>query len=166
MTRSSATVVVPLHLRDGGVRPEYAKPGDAGADLASTEELVLGPGCRALVRTGVAVAVPDGYVGLVNPRSGLAARHGVGIVNAPGTIDSGYRGEILVNLVNLGSEDVTIRRGDRIAQLLIMPVVQAEFLPVDSLPGSDRGDTGHGSSGGFAAARTTDSSDTDSNNAT
>lgn len=157
MTGPSSTVVVPLHLRDGGVRPEYAKPGDAGADLASIEELVLGPGSRALVRTGVAVAVPDGYVGLVNPRSGLAARHGVGIVNAPGTIDSGYRGEILVNLVNLGSEEVVIRRGDRIAQLLIMPVARAEFLSVDSLPDSDRGDTGHGSSGGFAAAHTTDS---------
>lgn len=161
MTRPSAPVVVPLHLRDGGVRPEYAKPGDAGADLSSIENLVLGPGSRALVRTGVAVAVPEGYVGLVNPRSGLAARHGVGIVNAPGTIDSGYRGEILVNLVNLGSEDVAIRHGDRIAQLLIMPIVQAEFLPVDSLPGSDRGDTGHGSSGGFAEARTTDSHETD-----
>jgi dUTP pyrophosphatase len=148
----SATVVVPLHLRDGGLAPTYAKPGDAGADLASVEHHVLTPGSRALVRTGVAVAVPDGFVGLVHPRSGLAARHGVSIVNAPGTIDSGYRGEILVNLVNLGSEDVTVRRGDRIAQLVIVPVVQAQFLPVDSLPESDRGETGHGSSGGFHAA--------------
>lgn len=155
MTGPTSTVVVPLHLRDGGARPQYAKPGDAGADLASIEDLVLVPGGRALVRTGVAVAVPPGHVGLVNPRSGLAARHGVGIVNAPGTIDSGYRGEILVNLVNLGSEDVAIRRGDRIAQLLIVPVVQAEFLPVDSLPDSDRGETGHGSSGGFAAGSST-----------
>jgi len=144
-------VHVPLYLAAGASAPVYAKPGDAGADLAATEDRTLAPGERALVGTGVRVAIPDGYVGLVHPRSGLAARHGISIVNAPGTIDSGYRGEILVNLVNLGTEPWTCTAGDRIAQLLIMPVVRAEFEPVDSLPGSERGDTGHGSSGGFGS---------------
>lgn len=143
---------VPLRLLDDGRAPAYAKPGDAGADLSATTSVTLEPGERALVPTGVAVAIPVGFVGLVHPRSGLAHRHGLSIVNAPGTIDSGYRGEILVNLVNLGTETVRLQAGDRIAQLLIMPVVTATFLPVDSLPESDRGDTGHGSSGGLAAA--------------
>lgn len=132
-----------------GALPSYAHPGDAGADLRAVEDVVLAPGERALVGTGVAVAIPEGYVGLVHPRSGLAARHGLSIVNAPGTIDSGYRGEILVNLVNLGAEPVHLGAGDRIAQLLVIPVVTAEFIAVDSLPESVRGDTGHGSSGGF-----------------
>lgn len=140
---------IPLRLSAGAVAPAYAKPGDAGADLSATSDVSLAPGERALVGTGVAVAIPRGYAGLVHPRSGLAARHGLSIVNAPGTIDSGYRGEILVNLVNLGTEPVHLRAGDRIAQLLIVPVVTAEFVPVDSLPESVRGDTGHGSSGGF-----------------
>ena len=144
------SVAVPLRLLDGGRAPAYAKPGDAGADLSATVEVSLGPGERALVPTGVAVAVPAGTVGLVHPRSGLAARHGIGIVNAPGTIDSGYRGEILVNLVNLGTEPFLVRPGDRIAQLLVVPVLRADFVTVDSLPESDRGETGHGSSGGFA----------------
>lgn len=142
---------VPLYLAAGASAPVYAKPGDAGADLAATEDRTLAPGERALVGTGVRVAIPDGYVGLVHPRSGLAARHGISIVNAPGTIDSGYRGEILVNLVNLGTEPWTCTAGDRIAQLLIMPVVRAEFVEADSLPESERGDTGHGSSGGFGS---------------
>lgn len=142
---------VPLQLATGASTPVYAKPGDAGADLAATEDRTLAPGERALVGTGVRVAIPDGYVGLVHPRSGLAARHGISIVNAPGTIDSGYRGEILVNLVNLGTEPWTCTAGDRIAQLLIMPVVRAEFVEADSLPESERGDTGHGSSGGFGS---------------
>lgn len=146
------TLQIPLRLLDGGRAPAYAKPGDAGADLSAATSVTLGPGERTLVPTGVAVAIPPGYVGLVHPRSGLAHRHGLSIVNAPGTIDSGYRGEILVNLVNLGAETVRLSAGDRIAQLLIMPVATATFLPVDSLPGSDRGDTGHGSSGGLAAA--------------
>ncbi len=146
------TLEIPLRLLDGGHAPAYAKPGDAGADLSATEAVRLEPGERALVPTGVAVAIPSGYVGLVHPRSGLAHRHGLSIVNAPGTIDSGYRGEILVNLVNLGREPVQLSAGDRIAQLLIVPVVTASFVRVDSLPDSDRGDTGHGSSGGFAAA--------------
>lgn len=145
-------LTVPLRLADGAVPPAYAKPGDAGADLSSRDELTLAPGERALVRTGVAVAVPAGCAGLVHPRSGLATRHGISIVNAPGTIDSGYRGEILVNLINLGSEPFVVRAGDRIAQLLIVPVHQVEFVTVDSLPESDRGETGHGSSGGFSAA--------------
>lgn len=140
---------IPLRLSPGAVAPAYAKPGDAGADLSATEGVSLAPGERALVGTGVAVAIPEGYVGLVHPRSGLAARHGLSIVNAPGTIDSGYRGEILVNLVNLGAEPVHLGAGDRIAQLLVIPVVTAEFIAVDSLPESVRGDTGHGSSGGF-----------------
>lgn len=146
------TLQIPLRLLDGGRAPAYAKPGDAGADLSTTIPVTLEPGARSLVPTGVTVAIPPGYVGLVHPRSGLAHRHGLSIVNAPGTIDSGYRGEILVNLVNLGTETVRLSAGDRIAQLLVMAVVTATFLPVDSLPESARGDTGHGSSGGLAAA--------------
>jgi dUTP pyrophosphatase len=147
---AEGTVPVPVEVRDGGRPPAYAKPGDAGADLAAAEDIALAPGERALVRTGVAVALPDGSVGLVTPRSGLAARHGLSIVNAPGVIDSGYRGEILVNLVNLGTRQVHLSRGDRIAQMLVVPVLTGEFISVDSLPASDRGETGHGSSGGFA----------------
>jgi dUTP pyrophosphatase len=133
--------------------PTYAHPGDAGADLHAAVELTLLPGQRALVPTGVALAIPEGFVGLVHPRSGLAARHGITIVNAPGTVDAGYRGEVLVNLVNLdASEPFTVRRGDRIAQLVVQQVAQADFVEVDSLPDSSRGDTGHGASGGFGQA--------------
>lgn len=136
--------------------PSYAHPGDAGADLMSTVEVTLAPGERAMVPTGVALALPEGYVGLVHPRSGLAARHGISIVNAPGTIDSGYRGEILVNLINLDpTEPFTVRVGDRIAQLVLQEVGEGEFDPVDSLPVSQRGETGHGSSGGFGPESTT-----------
>ncbi len=140
-----------MHLlhRDA-VLPAYAKPGDAGADLTSVAEVDLEPGERALVPTGVSLALPAGWVGLVHPRSGLAARHGISVVNAPGTVDAGYRGEILVNLVNLDPrESFTVRVGDRIAQLVLQEVGEGEFLSVDSLPASERGDTGHGSSGGF-----------------
>lgn len=140
-----------MHLlhRDA-VLPAYAKPGDAGADLTSVAEVTLEPGERALVPTGVSLALPHGWVGLVHPRSGLAARHGISIVNAPGTVDAGYRGEILVNLVNLDPrESFTVRPGDRIAQLVLQEVGEGEFHTVDSLPASERGDTGHGSSGGF-----------------
>ncbi len=113
---------------------------------------MLGPGERALVPTGLAIALPDGWVALVHPRSGLASRHGIGIVNAPGTIDSGYRGEILVNLINLDpSRPFTVEVGDRIAQLVLQRVATGDFVGVDSLPGSARGDTGHGSTGGFGA---------------
>jgi dUTP pyrophosphatase len=133
----------------GGDRvPQYAHPGDAGADLASSESLVLAPGQRATVGTGVAIALPDGYVGLVVPRSGLAARHGITIVNSPGTIDAGYRGEIRVTLLNTDREDsYTVSVGDRIAQLLVLPVSRAHFVPVERLPGTARGEGGFGSTG-------------------
>ncbi|WP_427385583.1 dUTP diphosphatase [Janibacter sp. G56] len=136
--------------------PAYAKEGDAGADLSSVAEVTLEPGHRALVPTGIALALPPGHVGLVHPRSGLAHRHGVSMVNAPGTIDSGYRGEIMVNLINLDpSESVTIRPGDRIAQLVVQRYLHADFLEVEALDATDRGDSGHGSSGGFGATADT-----------
>jgi dUTP pyrophosphatase len=132
--------------------PAYSTDGDAGADLTSVAEVTLAPGERALVPTGLALALPPGTVGLVHPRSGLAARHGVTVVNAPGTLDSGYRGEVLVNLVNLDpTEPFTIRVGDRIAQLVVQHYLHADFGVTDSLPASDRGETGHGSTGGFGA---------------
>jgi dUTP pyrophosphatase len=128
--------------------PAYAHPGDAGADLRAAEEVVLPPGGRATVGTGLAVAVPDGYAAFVHPRSGLASRHGITVVNAPGTIDAGYRGEVRVVLLNTDpAEPFTIRRGDRIAQLVVQPVAQARFLDVDQLPGTPRGDGGFGSTG-------------------
>ena len=130
--------------------PAYAHPGDAGADLYAASEVTLAPGERTLVPTGVALALPPGYAGLVHPRSGLAARHGITIVNAPGTIDAGYRGEILVNLVNLDPREAfTVHRGDRIAQLVVQQVATVDFIEVDSLDDTSRGDTGHGASGGF-----------------
>ena len=130
--------------------PRYAHPGDAGVDLYAREGVNLAPGARALVSTGVAIALPAGYAGFVHPRSGLAARHGITMVNAPGTIDAGYRGEILVNLLNTDSHEAfNISRGDRIAQLVVQRVGEAHFVEVGSLPGSQRGDTGHGASGGF-----------------
>jgi dUTP pyrophosphatase len=128
--------------------PAYAHPGDAGADLVAAEDVKLPPGGRAVVSTGVAVAVPEGYAAFVHPRSGLAARHGVTLVNAPGTIDAGYRGEILVVLINTDqTEPFVVRRGDRIAQLVVQPVVRANFHPVAVLPPSPRGDGGFGSTG-------------------
>jgi dUTP pyrophosphatase len=131
--------------------PRYAHPGDAGADLVAAEGVDLPPGGRALVRTGVAIALPAGYVGLVHPRSGLAARLGVTVLNAPGTVDAGYRGEILVNLVNHDPDTVAkIARGDRIAQLVVQRVERAHFDVVEVLPDSSRGDGGHGSTGGHA----------------
>ena len=131
--------------------PAYAHPGDAGADLMAAEDVELAPGERALVRTGVAIALPDGYVGLVHPRSGLAARLGVTVLNAPGTVDAGYRGEILVNLVNHDRViTAKISRGDRIAQLVIQRVERADFVVVDKLPETRRGAGGHGSTGGHA----------------
>ena len=131
--------------------PAYALPGDAGADLVIAEDLELAPLQRALVGTGVAVAIPEGYAGFVHPRSGLAHRLGLSLVNAPGTIDAGYRGEIKVNLVNLDpATPLTLRRGDRVAQLVVQPVVRARFVPVEQLPESVRGGGGHGSTGGHA----------------
>ena len=128
--------------------PRYAKDGDAGVDLRSTEKLVLEPGQRALVKTGIAIALPAGYVGLVHPRSGLAVKHGITVVNAPGTIDSGYRGEIMVCLLNTDrSESFSIERGDRIAQLILQKYEHANFRQVEELEISARGSTGFGSSG-------------------
>ena len=132
--------------------PAYAHPGDAGADLVAAAEVTLAPGARALVRTGVAIALPEGFVGLVHPRSGLAARLGVTVLNAPGTVDAGYRGEILVNLVNHDPvATAKISRGDRIAQLVVQRVERAVFHEVDELPDTSRGAGGHGSTGGHAA---------------
>ncbi|MFC7402206.1 dUTP diphosphatase [Citricoccus sp. GCM10030269] len=137
-------------LDDGIEPPSYALSGDAGADLRTTQDVVLEPGERALVPTGVAMALPEGFVGLVHPRSGLAVRHGLSLVNAPGTIDAGYRGEIKVPLLNTDrTTPIHLKRGDRVAQLVIQRVAQAEFLPVDELPTSGRGDAGFGSTGGF-----------------
>lgn len=128
--------------------PEYAHPGDAGADLRSAEELVLLPGRRATVGTGVSIALPDGFVAFVVPRSGLAAKHGITIVNSPGTVDAGYRGEIRVTLLNTdASEPYAIAIGDRIAQIVVMPVSRASFVAVERLPGSHRGEGGFGSTG-------------------
>lgn len=131
--------------------PSYAHPGDAGADLHAREDVVLAPGERRLVPTGIALALPEGYVALVHPRSGLAHRSGLSIVNAPGTIDAGYRGEVQVCLVNLDpATPIELRRGDRIAQLVIQRFESATFVEVDDLPDSSRGAGGHGSTGGFA----------------
>ncbi len=130
--------------------PSYAHPGDAGADLLTTVDVTLAPGERALVPTGIAMAVPDGYVALVHPRSGLAARHGLSIVNTPGTIDAGYRGEVKVLLLNLDpAEPIELRRGDRVAQVVFQRVERAAFAEVEVLPETSRGVGGYGSTGGF-----------------
>ncbi|CAN5149786.1 dUTP diphosphatase [soil metagenome] len=137
-------------LDDGVPVPSYAHPGDAGADLTTTVDVRLAPGERALVPTGIGIALPRGYVALVHPRSGLAARFGLSIVNAPGTVDAGYRGEIQVMLVNLDQQAVVqLHRGDRIAQLVVQRVEQASFVVVDRLPASARGSGGYGSTGGL-----------------
>ncbi|WP_208109524.1 dUTP diphosphatase [Microbacterium sp. BK668] len=128
--------------------PSYAHPGDAGADLLAAEDVRLEPGRRALVGTGVRIALPEGYAAFVVPRSGLAAKHGITVVNSPGTVDAGYRGEIKVTLLNTDAEHAyEIAKGDRIAQLLVMPVPRARFIPVDELPESVRGEGGFGSTG-------------------
>jgi dUTP pyrophosphatase len=133
--------------------PEYAHPGDAGADLVSRIDVMLPPGGRATVPTGVAIALPDGFAAFVHPRSGLAAKHGVTVVNAPGTIDAGYRGEVAVILLNTDpSAPVVLHRGDRIAQLVVQRVERARFVEVEHLPGSHRGEGGLGSSGGWTPA--------------
>ena len=152
----SAELPVPLHALDPGLAPPaYAQRGDAGADLRTAVDVTLAPGERALVPTGVALAIPEGHAGFVHPRSGLAVRHGLSVVNAPGTIDAGYRGEIKVPLINLDpTEPIVLRRGDRIAQLVLQPVVRARFEPVDALPDSERGADGFGSTGGFTADTT------------
>lgn len=128
--------------------PSYAKAGDAGADLRSRIDLTIAAGQRAIVPTGIAIALPAGYAAFVHPRSGLALKHGISMVNAPGTIDAGYRGELQVILINTdSSEPFEIKRGDRIAQLVIKKVEEAEFIEVAELPGTDRGSSGFGSSG-------------------
>jgi dUTP pyrophosphatase len=128
--------------------PVYAKGGDAGADIVTRIEFTLQPGERALVPTGIAIALPDGYVALVHPRSGLAIKHGVTMVNAPGTVDAGYRGELQCIMINHDPKDsITFHKGDRIAQLVIQKVERAEFVEVKDLPGSGRGTGGFGSTG-------------------
>ena len=127
--------------------PAFAHPGDAGADLTAAEAVVLPPGGRALVATGMAVAIPAGHAGFVLPRSGLAIRSGVTVINAPGLIDAGYRGEVKVALINHSDEPFAIERGDRIAQLVIMSVEQVEYVAVDGLDATSRGDGGFGSTG-------------------
>ncbi len=144
---------------DRGVHtPEYAHPGDAGADLSASEAVTLEPGMRATVGTGVSIALPDGFAAFVVPRSGLAAKHGITIVNSPGTVDAGYRGEIRVTLLNTDAQlPYSVAVGDRIAQLIVMPVARARFVPVTSLPGSHRGPAGFGSTG-YESAQHPDSS--------
>lgn len=127
--------------------PIAAHPGDAGVDLRARTTTVLAPGERALIPTGIAIAIPDGHVGLVAPRSGLAVRDGVGVVNAPGVIDAGYRGELQVIAINHGTDPVTLARGERIAQLIVVPFVAPVFEAVEELPASVRGEGGFGSSG-------------------
>jgi dUTP pyrophosphatase len=135
-------------LDNDAVIPTYAKPGDAGADLYSISELSLAPGERALVKTGIAIALPNGYVGLVHPRSGLGLKNGISVVNTPGTIDAGYRGEIGVVLINHDlRESFQVKKGDRIAQLVIQKVENAQFKVVNQLPESERAAGGYGSTG-------------------
>jgi len=143
------TVQVLIQRLDEGVPlPFYAKPGDAGADLVTTIDFTLQPGERKLIPTGIAIALPDGFAAFVHPRSGLAVKHGVSIVNAPGTVDAGYRGELQVILINQDlTESVSFKRGDRIAQMVIQRVERANFLEVSELPGSGRGSGGFGSTG-------------------
>jgi dUTP pyrophosphatase len=150
-TDAPTDLEIAVQLLDPGLPlPAYAHPGDAGADLVTAVDVTLDPGERALVPTGIALALPEGYVALVHPRSGLAARHGLSIVNTPGTIDAGYRGEIKVLLVNHDPrEPIALKRGDRVAQLVVQRFERAAFLAVDHLPESARGSGGYGSTGGF-----------------
>ncbi len=134
-------------LRPHAIVPDYAHPGDAGVDLFAAEDHILKPGERALVPTGIAVAIPDGYEGQVRPKSGLALRHGLSIVNTPGTVDAGYRGEVGVILINLGQETVQVRRGQKIAQMVFTKVERAKLEVVDRLDETSRGSGGFGSTG-------------------
>ncbi|NBE93754.1 dUTP diphosphatase [Nonomuraea sp. KC401] len=149
MTNAGAGPEVLIHRLDDGLpMPSYAHPGDAGADLYAVRDVELMPGERAVVGTGVAIALPDGYAAFVHPRSGLASRHGVTLVNAPGTVDAGYRGEIKVTLINTDAkEPFRLQRGDRMAQLVVQRVERAAFYEVERLPGSVRGANGFGSTG-------------------
>lgn len=147
--------VLVRRLDPGAPLPSYARPGDAGADLVTTVDAELPPGERAVLPTGIALALPEGYAAFVHPRSGLAARCGVALVNAPGTVDAGYRGEVQVVVVNLDPrEPVVLRRGDRIAQLVLQRVERARFTEVGALPASVRGHGGFGSTGGFVSSAT------------
>lgn len=150
---ADAAVQVLLRRLDADLpAPSYAHPDDAGADLVAREDVTLAPGARATVPTGVSIALPPGYAAFVHPRSGLAARHGLTVVNAPGTVDAGYRGEIAVTLLNTDREQpIALRRGDRIAQLVVQRVEHVRFVEVAELPDSARGTGGFGSSGGWAA---------------
>lgn len=149
---SGTLPVAVVRLDPGLPLPSYAHPGDAGADLHAGVDVTLAPGERALVPTGIALALPPGHVALIHPRSGLAARHGLSIVNTPGTVDAGYRGEIKVLLVNHDpTTPVELCRGDRIAQLVVQRFERAAFIEVESLPESVRGEGGYGSTGGFGA---------------
>lgn len=144
--------VLLVRLDPGLPVPSYALPGDAGFDVCTTVDITLEPGERAIVSTGIAIALPDGYAAFVHPRSGLAARHGLTIVNAPGTIDAGYRGEVKVCLLNTDAhEPVTLTRGDRIAQIVVQPVARAVLHEAERLPGSHRGEGGYGSTGTVGA---------------
>ncbi len=146
-------LVVPVVLDAADLAPGYAHPGDAGADLRCSHDVTLPPGRRATVATGVRIALPEGYAAFVHPRSGLAAHHGVTVLNAPGTVDAGYRGELRVTLLNTDQEEaVTLRRGDRIAQLVVQRVERVAFVPVAELDPTARGAGGFGSTGGFGPA--------------
>ena len=138
---------VEVLVAGAGAVPRDAHPGDAGADLCASESIVVPARGRAMVGTGLSIALPDGFVALVHPRSGLAAKSGITVLNTPGTIDAGYRGEVRVVLYNTSDEDFQVSVGDRIAQLVIQEFRRAEFIPVRSLPGSDRGEGGFGSTG-------------------
>jgi len=153
--RSAPVEVLVRRLDEGLPLPSYAHPGDAGADLVTAVDVELAPGERSTVPTGIAIALPDGYAAFVHPRSGLAARLGVTIVNAPGTVDAGYRGQLHVTLINTDPrETARFSRGDRIAQLVVQRVERARFHEVGLLPGSARGEGGHGSTGGFSPGTT------------
>jgi dUTP pyrophosphatase len=145
----AADLQIAVHRLDPGLPlPSYAHAGDAGADLVTADDVDLAPGERTVVGTGLAIALPEGYAAFVHPRSGLAARVGLGLVNSPGTVDAGYRGEIRLTLINLDPrEPVRLARGDRVAQLVVQRVARAAFVEVDALPGSDRGTGGFGSTG-------------------
>ena len=147
------SVPVPVVLGEDGNLPSYSHPGDAGADLSCAHDVTLGPGERMTVSTGVRMALPEGYAAFVHPRSGLAAHHGVTVLNAPGTVDAGYRGEVRVTLLNTDLRTtVVLHRGDRIAQLVVQRVEHAAFTEVDELPASVRGVGGFGSTGGVRSA--------------
>jgi dUTP pyrophosphatase len=153
VTAHDSVEILIRRLDPGLPLPQRAHPGDAGTDLFTAQDVELAPGQRAMVSTGIAIALPDGYAAFIHPRSGLAARHGLTLVNAPGTVDAGYRGEIRVTLLNTDTErPVRLQRGDRIAQLVIQRVAFPVFYEVETLPGSARGDGGFGSTGGHAAS--------------